>query len=532
MASIDENDIELLNPESDLELLPMKSSAEVKTAEARPAQPSLKTNEQLAAQNPPTVLSSLVHGVTNGLTYNYGDEAASVVDPEASARFKASKEANPLTYALANVTGAILSPNPVGKIAALKNAGTLIKTAVAGGKYAAETALSSAGESDKKGLDRLDDVKETLTNPLVLGLGAASTAAPGLLSLTKKGADWIAKNGKQSYKLGTEMQDALSSDLGQEAVATAVNNFETKALAKVDESLKALSPAMDEIAAANVGTKVNMKPGLQSFWDFSKSYSPVKQADKDAYEIASTFLKKAEPELLKNAGSKLDASGLVLQKATSEAAEFSDAWNFKKALGELIFDPKNGESRALNESPKIKAKLISLYDNVSKGMGEADKTGTFKDLSKGYSALYKTYDGIDDLGSSLSKGSDKLNLTFNKRNNEIKKAFSEVPQILRSKVADLEQMLSVEMPEVYNAYNIAQKISGKSPASQTFLGQVGNMVSKVPLVGEGSRLQMLNRLGQESSGSAAPLISQGMQQLPAQAGRGLSTLLTPDGEPQ
>lgn len=536
MAAYDENDLELLNPESDLELLPMKAAAPATQGVA----PTVENAAQLAPAanpNPPTPLSALIHGLTSGFTYNLADEAGDIVDPETSARYKASKEDSPLLYGLASLGGAIASPNPVGKWKALKDAGTLIKTAVAGGRFALETGLSSFGESEKKGLDRLQDVKETLTNPLVIGLGALSTSIPALLNVTKKGADVIVKNGKQSYKMGTEMVDALSSDEGQAAVTSAVNNFEAQALSRVDQTLKSLSPAMDEIATANAGTKVDVKKGLQSFWEFAKDYTPVKQADKDAYEIASNFLKKTEPTLLQNAGSKLDKTGLVLEKGTSEAAAFQDAWNLKKALGELIFDPKNGEARALNESPKIKAKLVSLYGQVSDALAAADKTGTFKELSKGYNGLYKTYDALDNLGSSIAKGSDKLNIAFNKKAGDISKSFSEIPQALRSKMTDLEKLLAVDMPEVYNGYNIAQKIAGKNPASQTLLGQVGNLISKVPVVGEGSRLQMLNRLGHEAVGTEAPIygikapiISGGLELLPRQVGRGAATALTPEGE--
>lgn len=131
MAAYDENDLELLNPESDLEVLPMEAAA--------PAQgiaPTVENAAQLAPAanpNPPTPLSAIVHGFSSGASSRFADEAADLLgDPAARQRAEASAEAYPYIYGGAELGGGIAQGVAAGAAGLLKKLGTLGFGAVSG----------------------------------------------------------------------------------------------------------------------------------------------------------------------------------------------------------------------------------------------------------------------------------------------------------------------------------------------------------------------------------------------------------------
>lgn len=431
--------------------------------------------------NPPTKLSSAIHGFEEGFSYNLADDAAKMVDPAAKERFDNSRKANPILNAVSNFAGAVLSPNPLGKIKALKDAGTLIKMAVTGGKFASEAGLASFGASEKKGLDRLEDVKDTLTNPLTIGLGAVATAAPALPKVIEKSGDFFVDNGKKSYKLGKEMIEALGSKEGQELVTTRVADFEDAALATAKQSLSKLSPLMDDIAAKNADTAVMVSDPLKKTFDFLKKLKPDELLDNE--RIAKTKLER-----------------LVSSFDNGEPKSFQEAYEFKKQLGKLIFDPKEGSARLFNNAPNIKNNAIGLYDDLSKELVRRDKTRTFGDVNKAFTGTYKTYDALDEVGNSLAQAADKLNPGAVGKQNAIARAYSSIPAEYKGAMPDLSKLINEDMPEVITAYDIAAKIAGKNPSRTSLLSQ---LASHVPVVSQGSRLQMMNTVGQAEAGRGA-----------------------------
>lgn len=449
--------------------------------------------EPQANSNPPTPLSAAVHGFESGFTYNTADEAGNLLDKETGARFKASQEAYPIINGLAQIVGSFVSPNPLGKIKSIKEAGTLAKMAIAGTRVAGETGLAALGGSDKADVQgRIEDMESTLSDPLTAGIGLLATLAPGLPSVIRKGSNLIVKDGKKAVALGKGIEEALGSDKGQELVSKAVGEFEQGAIATVKDSMNKLQPELQKIVAQNADVEVNVRPALERTFNFLSKVEDDTLLDheKAAKKILSNFISAED-----------DASSAF---SSSEAVPFANLYELKQKLGKLIFDPTEGAARKFNAAPQFKKEAMALYDNVSKAMKGADKTRTYGDVADAYTGLFKLQDAADDLGNSMAQMADKLNVKGVQKRDAIVKAYKSIPPQYLPAMPELSDLITNKMDDVITAYNISSKIAGKAPQRANPLMA---LISKLPVVSEGSRLGLLNRLGREEAGFATKTIN-------------------------
>lgn len=449
---------------------------------------------QVMAKNPPTPLSAAVHGFESGVAYNLADEAAAKLDPEAAMRFRASQEEYPILYGLSNLVGAVLSPSPFGKLTALKNASLGLKAAGAFGRVAAETGSSAYGASEKSGLEALKEAGQAMSNPVTLGLGAISGAGatlPGLIG-SKALTSVIAKKGDVAYGLGRTMDDALSSEAGQEAVTRLANNFADDTVDMIKSGRKAISSVADEVASKNVDTRINV---LDRFKSFGDKLENLKADEMTADEqIARNMLNRWRSE----------SEGLFATNSSSgklDQSQFQDIYTRKQILGDMIFDSSRNK---FNKAPELKAEAVKLYSDLSKQLSSADVTGNFKHVSDAYNTLYKTADVLDGFGNKVMSMDNRLSASGLRAKDDLKKTWNTLSPELRQKwFPELDHRVNNALDQVVDIVGVTKKASGKSPADTSFMNEV---MRRLPVFSETSRLNMLNKLGRESANSMNPAL--------------------------
>lgn len=448
---------------------------------------SLTPAQSYETSNPSTPLSAAVLGFQQGASYNAAKKVAGSLDAESGAAFDVNQQKHPLTFALGQLGGAILSPSPIGKLKAIKEAGTLAKMAFNASDFASRVGLSSfLGSDDPELQGKLAAVKEAYKDPLTLGLGALGTLAPALPQVIRQGSKLLVKDGEKSYSLGKGMKDALASEEGQVAVSRAVGQFEQDTIKAAQQGITKLGSVMDEVAAKNQGVTGNIKTALTKTFDFFKKQKPEELLDKDRVALAK----------LQNFVTASDDA--LAQAGGSESASFQSIYELKKNLGRLIFDPSTGSARTFNNAdPAIKRQAVALYGQLSDTLAAADKTQTFKELSKAFTGSYKAMDAADDLGNSLSQMGNKLNVSGVNKRDAIQNAYKSIPPQYLAALPELGNQVTNKMDNVITAYSIASKIAGQSPQKSDILAQ---LLSKLPVVSEGSQLNILNQLGRASSG--------------------------------
>lgn len=439
-------------------------------------------SEPLPNSNPPTRLSSAVLGFEQGATYNAAKKAAEAIDPANAKAFDESQAANPFTFALGQLGGAIVSPSPIGKLKAIKDAGALAKAAFNATDFASRIGLSSFfGSNDPSLQGKLEAVKDAYKDPLTLGLGAVATLAPSLPDVIRKGSKLLVKDGNKAVALGKGMENALASEEGQVAVSRAVGQFENNTIQAAQKGLQNLGTSMDNVAVQNQGVTADIKSALSKTFDFFKKQKPEELLDKDRVALSKlqNFVTAGDDALAQAGG--------------AENASFESIYKLKKDLGRLIFDPQSGAGRTFNNAdPAIKKQAVQLYSQLSDTLGKADKTQTFKELSKAFTGVYKTMDAADDLGNSLSQMSNKLNVGGVNKRDAIVDAYKSIPPQYVAALPELGNQILNKMDNTITAYNVASKIAGQSPQKADVLSQ---FMAKIPLLSEGSRLNMLNQLG-------------------------------------
>lgn len=460
--------------------------------------------------NPPTPLSAAVHGFGSGLTYNTADEISNLADPSAGSRFQASQQEYPGWYMVSQLVGSVLSPNPVGKLKAVGTAAKTLKNAMG---FTSQTALAAAGASEKKGLARLDDVKESLQDPLTLGLAGLSVAGPAMLTGIKSrgAAGALVKDGDTALGLGKTIRESLASDEGQEVITKAVNSFQDDTRSALDKAREIIGLKLDEVAAQNVDNVVNSKPILEKAHGIVKKFTPKLSSDLDgkaANNIKDWLTRHSQ--LLKKSNGNL------------EAADFRALYEAKKDLGKIVFKDK---ARLFNSADDVKKEAVSLYDSLGKALSNADKTKTFKDISDSFAGMYKTYDALDDLGLALTSAGNKLKAGPARKIDDINTAYDSIPKAFKNLIPGVESAIKTHMPRLIKAYDVSAKIAGQSPSRGSIISE---LTSRFPVFSQGSRLQMMNRLGRESAGNARPVLSNIAD--PSRAASGLGQLRA--GQPQ
>lgn len=433
--------------------------------------------------NPPTPLSAAVLGFEQGATYNGAEKIANAVDAQSGAAFDVNKQDYPIINALGQLGGAILAPSPVGKLKAIKDAGTLAKMAFNAADFSSRVGLSTfLGSNQPDAESKLNEVKQAFKDPLTLGLGALATLAPALPVILRKSGDVVVKDGKTAVSLGKGMEDALASPEGQANVSRAVGQFENETIQAAQKGISNLGQKMDEIATQNADTTVNIKSSMTKMFDFLKSQKPEELLDKDRVALAKlkNFIEPADQAL----------------NGASENASFQDTYELKKNLGRLIFDPKTGAGRTFNNAdPSIKRAAINLYGQLADSLSSSDKTKTFKDVSDAFTGTYKVMDAADDIGNSLANMADKLNVSGINKRDALVNAYKSIPPQYLPTMPELGNQILNKMDDTITAYNVAAKIAGQAPQKQNVLY---DLISKLPIFSQGSRLNMLNQLGQSS----------------------------------
>lgn len=474
--------------------VPEQAGPPVKEIQGPPtAQTEANYKEAVRDSNPPTPLSAMTHGFENGFTYNLADEMANQNDPEAKMRFAASQAEYPITYALANLVGAITSPSPFGKLTALKNASLGIKAAGAFGRIAGETGLSAYGASDQSGLEALKEAGDAMTSKSAIALsslGAIGATAPKIVAMA---ASKIAPKGDVAYGLGKGMDDALKTEAGQEAVTRLANTFADDTVDMIKKGRAAISPIADEVASKNADTTLNV---LDRFKNFGQKLESLKIEEMTADEqvvknMLNRWGRETESLIASNSGSK----------ALDQAA-FQDLYTRKQILGDMIFDSNKAK---FNKAPELKREAVKLYSDLTKKLSDADVTGNFKNVASAYSTLYKTADVLDGFGNKVMSMDNKLSASGLRARDELKDTWNSLSPELRQKwFPDLDQRVNQGLDQVVDIVGVTKKIAGKSPAETSFLNDV---MKRIPVLSEGSRLKMLNRLGMESAGTLNPVLT-------------------------
>lgn len=440
-------------------------------------------------------IPAAVLGFEQGVTYNGAKKLAGAIDAPSAAAFDENQSKYPITYALGQIGGALVSPNPFGKIGAVKKAGDALREAGVLGKMAINVAdfgsrvgLSSLGASEAPSLGgKLEDVQKDLTSPLTIGLGALAGLAPALPAILRRSGQLVVKNGDKAVALGKGMEDALASEAGQTAVSRAVREFEDQTIQASKVGVKALGETMDQVAAQNGETIVNASSPLKRVFDWAKNLPDNELLDKD---------RVAKAKLMNYLNGQDEALGAA---GGANAAPFQKIYEMKKDLGRLIFDPETGAARTFANAPDVKREAVTLYNNLRSILSKSDTTKTFDEVSKAFSGVYRTMDAADNIGNSLTNMTNKLHVTSGGKRDAIEEAYRSIPPQYIGSMPDLTNLITKKMDDVITAYNISAKIAGKAPQKADLLSQFS---SKIPLISEGSRLNLLNQLGQVGTGGA------------------------------
>lgn len=474
--------------------------------------------DNVPGTNEATPLSAVVHGLESGFSYNTADDAGNIVDADTSSRFDASKKGFPVTYGLSNLIGAVISPNPVGKLAALEKAGLFIKTLVGLGKGAAEGTLATLGEAEGDVGSRLTALGENK-----LGIGISTIAGP-LSTLSKvsvKDADVIVENGGKALKLGRNLQETLTSPEAQATVAKGLDEYAPRLKAAVEGAQTAVGREMDAIASKNASIPV--KSGFLS------------EAAEDLAKIPDNQLDDATRAAKNRLMSSIERAEMTaaLSSASRNSAEgsFEAIYQAKKQLGNEIW-----RNKIYNKSPEMKAKAVALYSKLSKALQNADEAaggtgGKFREVSDTFSALYKTGEDAERLSGSVIKSlADPFDTAGKKVQREVFTEYNKLSPELRQKyMPGMDKIVNQELPELVTTARIVRKITGRMPGE---VGKVSQQLSeKIPglrYFTDAGRLELLNRLGAEQVGSKAKILTGAAEGISKTGSRGVPTMLTPD----
>lgn len=216
------------------------------------------------AKNPPTPLSALVHGFERGFTYEFADELAKLKDPEAKARFKASEESYPTISALSNLAGAIASPNPLGKLGAIKNASKAAKTAFDIGRSGLEGAITAYGASDVEGLEaNLNAAAEGATIGALLsgafkGVGAGFKKLGSLIVSGDKA--------KKAFDYGKKTGLMVTDPVVQEKIATDIGRISENLDNQLGNKINELGQVKSRLIAAHKGATLDIGDDLSAVY--------------------------------------------------------------------------------------------------------------------------------------------------------------------------------------------------------------------------------------------------------------------------
>lgn len=454
-----------------------------------PAEASPQSSADAYRQsNPPTPLSAATLGFQQGISYGGAKKIAGALDESSGAAYDVNQQEYPLISALGQFAGAVLSPSPVGKLKGIKEAGLLAKMAFNAADFTSRVGLSSfLNSNDPTAAGKLQDVQKAFENPLTIGLGALATLSPALPEVLRAGKNILVKQGDKAVALGKGMENALASEAGQTDVARAVGQFEADTMSAAKKGVATLGQTMDEIAARNTDTTANVKAPLTKIFDFFKSQKPEELLDKDKVALAKL------QNFVTGADDALTASG-----APAENASFQSLYEMKKNLGRLLFDPQTGAARTFaNADPSIRSAGIKLYGSLSDALASSDKTQTFKEVSKAFTGTYRAMEAADDIGNSLTQMSNKLNVSGTAKRDALVEAYKSIPPQYLPALPELGHQVLNKMDNVITAYNIASKIAGQAPQKSAILSKI---IANIPVVSEGSRLNMLNQLGRQAAG--------------------------------
>jgi hypothetical protein len=477
--------------------------------------PAASTAED-SSSNPATPLSAAVHGLESGFTYNTADDASSLVDSEAKARFEASAKEYPVTYGLSNLVGAVASPNPIGKIGAIQKAGLFIKTLVGLGKGAAEGTLATLGEAEGSPEQRLSSLGE---NKLGLAISTAAGPLSMLSKISGKDGEVIVEAGDKALKLGREMQDTIASPEAQQIVARQLDNYAPRLKAAVQGAQDTVEKEMNQIATTNA--KIPVKSDFLSKTAGALDAIPDNQLD-DATRAAKNRLKSSVERAEMTAA-------LSSADRTSAAGSFEGLYQSKKRLGQEIW-----KNKVYDKSPEMKAKAIKLYDSMNSALKTADvgpqgTGGKFQEVSDTFFTLYRTGEDAERMtGSVLKSLADPFDTAGKKVKRETFQAYNRLSPKLRERyMPGMDKLVNEELPELVTTARIVRKVTGRMPGEG---GKVTQQLSeKIPglrYFTDAGRLELLNRLGAEEVGSKAKILSGSSDSLSKIGSRSAPTLLT------
>lgn len=475
-----------------------------------------------AATYEPNGLMSALQGATQGWSYGLGDEmlgAAAAQTPDTDSRAidryrterdaqrlmnKTAQESNPIRYALGNIAGALLSPNPIGKYGALKAGGSMLSAAgrnalVGAGLAGAYGAGASDTDLTQFSGEQLGELgKDVLGNALFGGALGAGLGAGGqvlkdaiarraaTLALGNKDAGMTKQLLGRLYQLAqgkepTNAQEYLESQILPEDAVQELSQYSIPSKSPVDVAtdqglLEKLGQSLIDqgvvkpLQGATQAAKRVLMPGvfMKALEDAMGPEAAKKALDNiarmnelpgKAAELSG--LRQSADKLLP-IGNELDsliASGETLNKLSGEeqalegsAKDLIDRWLNVNELGQKV-TPKLEELAGRDKLARAGMEVgteLSQQEMLSRAIAEGDP-----------------------IAQELLKGSGAAN--------EITPQLSEVPKEVRGQVGRLLDLVHGPNKDTLGATSKADAedlLSAVQSANEDITGQHADLANK------------------------------------------------------
>lgn len=482
-------------------------------ADAAPLPAPNEVSIQPSAVPTPGPLMSAAQAFSQGLTYEFADDLLSRLDPEAKARFKAGEEAHPVISGLANLTGAIASPNLLGKPAAV---GKAAKAAWQLGKAGLEGAVAAYGKSDGQSLS---DNLEAAAEGAVMSAGLAG-AFKGLGAAAKKGFGKLLGGGKleKAFKEGETTGKLITDPRVQEQIAADVGRISEDLSNNLDGKIKELGALKGRLLEAHKGASIDIEDDLVSVYQKLDSLKARKNLTPDelaGLNRASEILDRVDDSINQFQGAAKNGIDPVTRtplKISGKQIPIEVLDGFKQQAQQDAFNSnlKNLNPAAfslLKEFQSRAAKKIENYD-LKQGSGDLAR------VNKALTSLYEMRDEVQvpaptaftallnpqNVASRATAGKGGKTIsnytTFMRPLRELN------PDAKTQYLSDFEPMLDAKVTVPLEKLRFLKEVSGTLPqAAEPDFRKLSpfSRLTQLLVPTEDKRLQLANWLGKNSN---------------------------------
>lgn len=503
-------------PAADFELVASPQQQPIQAGENPYAVLEHGPNMQMSAE--PGKMASFGIGLAQGAVPaglgSFADEAVGMLDQGAGQFTEKAQSKNPIPNLGGQVLGGMLSPDPMSKIKAIRNAGVLAKIGYSGLANLAETTMSNLGAATGSGLERLNKAKDSLAVNGLWSLATAPLRALGLKSdLKEKAAGKISEMGKDeakaAIKLGDELKGPLSTPQAQLELGENIRSFQPKLTEVIQVGKQELGKELNNLATDLQGVSVNIKTPL------TKATQAIDDVDpKDLQGGGHKALATLQETVSAVQRSLLDTS----LYGTASKADFPTLLAEKQRIGKMIWDDKAFTNDPSNPIRKI---ATDLYFELSDSLQAADKSGNFSKINKSFDSAYKLQEVGEALNQTKISGLADPQSSHYALIDEAKKIFKDIPDEYRyGSLSQVDEAFNEILPELIIKARVMKQVTGRLPGEQNeVLKAVGGKIQAISNWYDGNKLQLLNRLASEQAGKAAPIAS-GLGQVSSGAVRG------------